>query len=112
MSFDSLMNTTVSVQAPTKSQNDKGEVTVTWAQQFVMPCRKRPIQSAGGSLRESITEPAGDFLVSDFVFYAPPQYVVKDEYRLVENGVIFEIVKVRKDSSNHHWEIEAKYAKG
>lgn len=106
MSFNSLLNTTCTIESKTRSQGDKGSVAFAWT------------TKASGVLtrkRKNGTPKIFDALlktyVDDYIFYMPVGTVIEVEDRITHDGETYEVLQAVTDSEEHHLEVVAKLTK-
>ena len=105
MSFTGLLRQKATVQAMTQTQNAFGEKVESFATKASdEPVRVQPNKATE---KDSAT---GEYIVAPFTIYAGinAAFTFEDSDRLVEDGVTYEVIRAKKDSSEHHWELQAK----
>lgn len=102
MSFDSLLNNTAKVEKTTKT-NSSGVVSNTWSTRY----SSIPVRIVSGSVSSNDNE-FGEYIVEPSTVYAQVSYTITDSDRLTIDSKVYEIIRVSKDSSEHHYQITVK----
>ena len=102
MSFDTLMNISVTVQKVTRTKSRRGGVTETWSTRFSsMPVRVQPISGKEQLLYNSERTPVTHNM------FVPGEYTgILESDRITYGSRTFEIQLVRDiDFMAHHYEV-------
>ena len=107
MSFDSLMNSTMTVQRPTLSSDGHGTSTTTWVNLYTnAPCRLQPLSG----MEQTIYDKRG--VESTHKLFSTTVYSFIEEDRIVVASNTYEVVLVRDiDLMSHHQEVNLRRVK-
>ena len=104
MSYESLLNTTCTIQSKTKTQSNSGAVAFTWATKAsgVKTAKRRNNQP-------KIYDDLLKTYVDDYIFYflIGASVTIADRI-LMPDGRTFEVLTAESDSRGHHLKVLAK----
>ena len=96
MSFESLLNTSVTILSRTSTTNELGEKIHSWASKGETSTRIVPI-----TIEERLILP-GEYQNARYKAYFPSSTSISEKDRIVWNDNVYEVVGVYLDSSFHH----------
>ena len=106
MSFESLLNTTCTIQSKTGTQSDSGQVVFSWATK-ASNVKTRKYRNDKPQIYDNDLKT----YVDDYKFYFLVGQSIAKEDQILIDGDTYEVLSVANDSAGHHKEVIAKLTK-